>query len=276
MKNNKIIVITLLSLLTLIILACAYIYVIQGEKLDMVKNSWLIDTPIAHRGLDNGSVPENSIQSFEKAIEHNYAIELDVQLTKDNELVVFHDDNLERLTGDTRDVKDVEYKELKSLKLENTQETIPTLKEVIELVDDKVPLLVEIKDGENAEQLAQKTYEIMKDYKGRYAVQSFNPFILQWFKENASEVIRCQLSCNFIGDQDGGLKGYEKFVLKNLLLNFKSKPHVIAYDVNAVDNLSVKLLKNKYPVVLWTIKNEEQMKTAYEKGDNIIFDNILP
>lgn len=275
MKKNKKII-TLLSLLTLVCLVSAYIYVIQGEKLDTVKNSWIIDMPIAHRGLDNGSVPENSMESFKKAIENNYAIELDVQLTKDKELVVFHDDNLERITGDTRDVKDVEYEELKSLKLENTKETIPTLREVVELVNNKVPLLVEIKDGENAKELAQKTYEIMKDYKGRYAVQSFNPFILQWFKENASEVIRCQLSCNFIGEQDVGLKWYEKFVLKNLLLNFKSKPHVIAYDVNVVDNISVKLLKNKYPVILWTIENEEQMKTAYEKADNIIFDNILP
>ena len=274
MKKKKII--TLLSLLTLTILACAYIYAIQGEKLDIVKNSWIIDIPIAHRGLDRGFVPENSMESFKKAIENNYAIELDVQLTKDKELVVFHDSNLERLTGDSRDVKDVEYKELKLLKLENTKETIPTLREVVELVNNKVPLFVEIKDGDNAKELAQKTYEIMKDYKGRYVVLSFNPFILQWFKENASEVIRCQLSCNFIGEQDVSLKWYEKFVLKNLLLNFKSKPHVISYDVNVVDNLSVRLLKHKYPLILWTIENEEQMKTAYEKADNITFDNILP
>ena len=116
----------------------------------------------------------------------------------------------------------------------------------------------------------------MKNYKGRYAIQSFDPFILEWFKENAPEVIRCQLSSDFKGENNAHLKGYEKFILKNLLLNFKSKPHAIAYDIESIDNLSVNLLKNKYPLIAWTIKDEETMKLGYEKADNIIFDNILP
>ena len=116
----------------------------------------------------------------------------------------------------------------------------------------------------------------MKNYKGRYAVQSFDPFILQWFRENASEVIRCQLSGNFTGEQNSNLKWYEKFLLKNMLLNFASKPNVIAYDLEAINNLPVKLLKGNYPIISWTIKNEDEMKLAYKKTDNIIFDNILP
>lgn len=116
----------------------------------------------------------------------------------------------------------------------------------------------------------------MKNYKGRYAVQSFDPFILQWFRENASEVIRCQLSSDFSADKNGDLKWYEKFILKNILLNFKSKLNVIAYDLDAIDNISVKLLKEKYPIVCWTITNEDDMQKAYEKIYNIIFDNILP
>ena len=116
----------------------------------------------------------------------------------------------------------------------------------------------------------------MKNYKGRYAIQSFNPFILEWFKNNASEVIRGQLSGTFREDAES-LKFYEKFVLKNLLLNFKSKPNFIAYELDGVNNLSVKLLKGRnYPIISWTIENEEDMKKAYESTDNIIFDNILP
>ena len=164
----------------------------------------------------------------------------------------------------------------KELKLENTEETIPTLKEVIKLVDNQVPLLIEIKNGKNAKELAQETYKIMKDYNGRYAIQSFDPFILEWFKNNAPEVIRCQLSCNFEGENNSHLKWYEKFVLKNLITNFKSKPHVIAYDLNNVDNLSLKLLKNKLPLITWTIKDEDDKKLALKKSDNMIFDNIIP
>ena len=269
---------TTLSIVTVIvvILAGVYSYLISGDNLEEKEVSWIIETPIAHRGLDNGSIPENSMAAFRNAIEKGYTIELDVQFTKDKELIVFHDDDLSRLTNDNRKVKDVNYQELKNLKLENTDEKIPTLKEVVEMVDNQVPLIIEIKDGEDTIGLSEKTYNIMKNYKGRYAIQSFNPFILEWFKNNASEVIRGQLSGTFREDAES-LKFYEKFVLKNLLLNFKSKPNFIAYELDGVNNLSVKLLKGRnYPIISWTIENEEDMKKAYESTDNIIFDNILP
>ncbi len=269
---------TTLSIVTVIvvILAGVYSYLISGDNLEEKEASWIIEIPIAHRGLDKGSIPENSMAAFRNAIEKGYTIELDVQFTKDKELIVFHDDDLSRLTNDNRKVKDVNYQELKNLKLENTDEKIPTLKEVVEMVDNQVPLIIEIKDGEDIIGLSEKTYNIMKNYKGRYAIQSFNPFILEWFKNNASEVIRGQLSGTFREDAES-LKFYEKFVLKNLLLNFKSKPNFIAYELDGVNNLSVKLLKGRnYPIISWTIENEEHMKKAYESTDNIIFDNILP
>ena len=270
-RNKKI---TLL--LIILIFTSIYLYAISGEKLDKKDISWLIETPIAHRGLDNGNIPENSMEAFKNAVDKGYAIELDVQLTKDKQLVVFHDDNLSRLTNDTRDVKDVNYEELKDLKLENTDQIIPTLKEVIELVDGQVPLIVEIKDGEDTKKLAEETYNIMKDYKGKYAIQSFNPFIVEWFKNNARDVIRGQLSATFTSDSDD-LKFYEKFALRNLLLNFKSKPNFIAYELDGLNNFSLKLLKSRrYPIIAWTIENKGDMEKAYDSADNIIFDNILP
>ena len=273
-KSRKITL--LIMTVIVVILAGVYSYLISGDNLEEKEVSWIIETPIAHRGLDNGSIPENSMAAFRNAIEKGYTIELDVQFTKDKELIVFHDDDLSRLTNDNRKVKDVNYQELKNLKLENTDEKIPTLKEVVEMVDNQVPLIIEIKDGEDIIGLSEKTYNIMKNYKGRYAIQSFNPFILEWFKNNASEVIRGQLSGTFREDAES-LKFYEKLVLKNLLLNFKSKPNFIAYELDGVNNLSVKLLKGRnYPIISWTIENEEDMKKAYESTDNIIFDNILP
>ena len=275
MEKSKKMTLSIMTVI-LVILAGIYFYLISGDNIAEKEVSWIIETPIAHRGLDNGSIPENSMAAFRNAIEKGYTIELDVQFTKDKELIVFHDDDLSRLTNDNRKVKDVNYQELKNLKLENTDEKIPTLKEVVEMVDNQVPLIIEIKDGEDIIGLSEKTYNIMKNYKGRYAIQSFNPFILEWFKNNASEVIRGQLSGTFREDAES-LKFYEKFVLKNLLLNFKSKPNFIAYELDGVNNLSVKLLKGRnYPIISWTIENEEDMKKAYESTDNIIFDNILP
>ena len=84
------------------------------------------------------------------------------------------------------------------------------------------------------------------------------------------------ISGGFKGNNVANLKWYEKFLLRNLLLNFKSKPHAIAYELKDIDNLSVKVLKGKYPIISWNITNEEEMKKGYEKSDNIIFDNILP
>lgn len=274
MKRSKIIAIVL-GVVTMVSI-CGYTFAIQGAKTDK-DISWIAGgTPIAHRGLDNGDVPENSMMAFKEAIDKKYAIELDIQKTKDNVLVVFHDENLERITGDKRDIAEVDYDELKKLRIEETDEVIPTLDEVIKLVDGQVPLLIEIKNGENAKELAIKTYEIMKDYEGDYAMQSFNPFILEWYAQNAPEVIRCQLASNFEGDKGRGLKSYEKIILKNLLLNFKSKPHVLAYDLESEENLSTKLFKKNYPMISWTIRNDEDMKRALERSDNIIFDNILP
>ena len=275
MKKNKRLTITLI-LAVIIIFVGIYIFAISGEKLDERETLWLFEIPIAHRGFDNGDIPENSMEAFQNAIDRGYGIELDVQLTKDNEVIVFHDTNLKRLTGDDRDVKDITYEELKSLNLENTKEKIPTLREVIELVNNQVPLIVEIKEVEDIISVTEKTYNVMKDYKGRYAIQSFNPFALEWLKNNAGDVIRGQISGNF-KDYGEGLKFYEKYLLKNLLLNFKSRPNFIAYELEGNNNISLKVLHSKgYPSLAWNVKSEDDMEKAYESFDNIIFDNTLP
>ena len=117
----------------IITIVAIYLFMVAPRMINRADRTPFKNVHYAHRGLFNSNYPENSLSAFENAVKSNYGIELDVQFTKDKKIVVFHDDNLERLTGDTRDVKDVEYKELKSLKLENTQETIPTLKEVIRI-----------------------------------------------------------------------------------------------------------------------------------------------
>ena len=276
MKSSKIIIILSIALALLFAIVVFYNFATAGEAISEDKISWIKETPIAHRGLHTKDIPENSLSAFENALKNNYAIELDVQFTKDKEVVVFHDENLKRMTNDTRNIEDVNYDELKNLRLGNTNEIIPTLEEVLELVDSKVAILIEIKDCKDYIELSEKTYEILKGYEGNYAIQSFNPFILEWYKNNASEVVRGQLSGTFTEGSES-LNSFEKFVLKNMLLNFKSKPNYIGYDLEGIPKSKLESLRKKgVPIIVWTVKNKEDMEKAYKYSDNITFENFLP
>ena len=276
MKSSKIIIILSIALALLFAIVGFYNFATAGEAISEDKISWIKETPIAHRGLHTKDIPENSLSAFENALKNNYAIELDVQFTKDKEVVVFHDENLKRMTNDTRNIEDVNYDELKNLRLGNTNEIIPTLEEVLELVDSKIAILIEIKDCKDYIELSEKTYEILKGYEGNYAIQSFNPFILEWYKNNASEVIRGQLSGTFTEGSES-LNSFEKFVLKNMLLNFKSKPNYIGYELEGIPKSKLESLRKKgVPIIVWTVKNKEDMEKAYKYSDNITFENFLP
>ena len=276
MKSSKIIIILSIALALLFAIVVFYNFATAGEAISEAKISWIKETPIAHRGLHTKDIPENSLSAFENALKNNYAIELDVQFTKDKEVVVFHDENLKRITNDTRNIEDVNYDELKNLRLGNTNEIIPTLEEVLELVDSKVAILIEIKDCKDYIELSEKTYEILKGYEGNYAIQSFNPFILEWYKNNASEVVRGQLSGTFTEGSES-LNSFEKFALKNMLLNFKSKPNYIGYDLEGIPKSKLESLRKKgVPIIVWTVKNKEDMEKAYKYSDNITFENFLP
>ena len=275
MKSSKIIIILSIALALLFAIVGFYNFATAGEAISEDKISWIKETPIAHRGLHTKDIPENSLSAFENALKNNYAIELDVQFTKDKEVVVFHDENLKRMTNDTRNIEDVNYDELKNLRLGNTNEIIPTLEEVLELVDSKVAILIEIKDCKDYIELSEKTYEILKGYEGNYAIQSFNPFILEWYKNNASEVIRGQLSGTFTEGSES-LNSFEKFALKNMLLNFKSKPNYIGYELEGIPKSKLESLRKKgVPIIVWTVKNKEDMEKAYKYSDNITFENFL-
>ncbi len=223
----------------------------------------------AHRGLhDNaGDAPENSLRAFERAVDENFGIELDIQLTKDKIPVVFHDDTLKRMCGKKGKISEYTYKELQSFLLGKSDQRIPTLEEVLRLVNGKVPLIVEFKMGGMDCSLCPIADKLLRTYPGVYCIESFNPLCLGWYRRHRKEVMRGQLSRNFS-------KGY--LVLKYLLFNFYAKPDFIAYDCHAPGNISLKICKYLYGslTVGWTIKSEEEL-TKYRKDyDWFIFDNF--
>lgn len=237
------------------------------------------DRYIAHRGFfDNeGDCPENSLAAFARAIEGNYGIELDVQLTADKKLVVFHDDDLFRMCGVKRNIADCTFDELQQYCLSKSNKHIPLFTDVLKLIDGKTPLIVEIKNSELWIETTKATAGILDEYKGCYCVESFNPLIVEWYKNNRPEILRGQLSTNFFKDEPQ-MSFFKKLILTNLLLNVRAKPDFIAYNHIHKNQFSYKLLRKIYPIknVAWTVKSQEELNNAGDVFTCMIFDSFSP
>ncbi len=187
----------------------------------------------AHRGLHSRdrSVPENSLPAFRQAAEEGYGIELDVQLSKDGKVVVFHDDTLDRVCGVYARVDDLTWSELSSLKLCGSEETIPLFSEVLDSIRGCEALIVELKNGRRNRELCEKTYALLTAYHGSVCIESFNPLIVMWFRLHAPDLVRGQLSTTAKDYRDDGITGFKAFILHNTLLNFLARPQFIAYRI---------------------------------------------
>lgn len=234
----------------------------------------------AHRGYHNNKkpkAPENSLPAFKLAVEKGYGIELDVQLTKDKIPVVFHDYDLNRACGVDKKVSELTYDELKQYKLFKSQETIPTFREVLKCIGGKVPIIVELKIPWDPKEICTLASKELKNYKGLYCIESFNPFGLIWYKKHYPRVVRGQLSTDFVKDNIEGSK-VQYFILKHLLFNFLTKPDFIAYHHIYKKALSFSICKKLYKVktVAWTIKSQEELEENKNDFDLLIFDKFTP
>ncbi len=232
----------------------------------------------AHRGLhDNGGdAPENSMRAFKKAVEAGYGIELDVQLSKDRVPVVFHDFTLERVCGVKGKVYDYTYEELQKFRLYRSEERIPRFEDFLEMVGGRVPLIVEYKVEWTDVSVCPLADGILRDYRGTYCIESFNPLALLWYRRHRDGVMRGQLSDAFL--QEEGLKGLLYFVLEHMLLNFATKPDFIAYNHKYYWTLSRQICKKLYRclAVAWTVKSQKELEARRKDFDLFIFDSFLP
>ncbi len=228
---------------------------------------WLLTRPIAHRGLWNDEVPENSLKAYKNAIEHGYPIEIDVHKSSDGVLFVFHDDNLERMTGVQAPIHEKTSSEIKALNLGGTEEKIPTLREVLDTIDGNVPILIEIKNQPD-KSVVDDTVNLLKEYKGEFAIQSFNHLYIIRIKKLAPQFIRGVLGTKY----KGKVSALTRFVLRRMPLNFIAKPDFISYNLK---NLPIKN-KKKLPLLCWTVTDSEQQTIAEKLADNIIFEKFIP
>ena len=237
------------------------------------KTSWLLNNPIAHRGLHNFEFPENSLPAFDNAVNHGFAIELDVRIIDDNTVIVFHDEKLSRIANHDGYVSNLKASDLKDIRLGKTEYGIPTFEQVLEAVNGRVPLLIEIKKSEQSYALEERVIEMLKPYNGEYAVQSFDPLSMQFFYKNAPQIMRGQLS-SYFHHADLDVPRREKKRLKKLKYNDISHPDFIAYKVT---NLPNKYVTNAgLPVLAWTIRSELVAQKAQNFCDNYIFEGFIP
>lgn len=235
--------------------------------------AWLRTTPVAHRGLHDDKSPENSIASFVRAGECAYGIELDIQMTRDGHPVVFHDDNAKRATGLDADISELDLNQVTALTLFGSSEKVPTLREVVKTVGRKSPLLIEIKAGSPADRVCPAVMESLSTFEGTFAIQSFDPRILIWFKKHAPEVTRVQLSSSF---KDQGVPTSQKLILRSMILNVRTRPHGLAYDIHSMPSVSLTFWRTvlRCPVLFWTVRTSQDLAQARSHRGNVIFEHI--
>ncbi|MCL2718403.1 MAG: glycerophosphodiester phosphodiesterase [Lachnospiraceae bacterium] len=236
----------------------------------------------AHRGLHDNNpcaeggcdAPENSLKSFEKAVAAGYGIELDLQLSKDGQVVVFHDETLERMCGVPGNVLDYTYEELKQFTLLGSTERIPLLAETLELVAGQVPLIIEYKIVKHNLSVCEIGDKLLRKYQGVYVIESFHPFALRWYKENHPSVIRGQLADRFTEKEE--YKSLQYWLLQNLLLNFITKPDFIAFNFEYAGMWSRTICRRLFrnPAAAWTIKTPAELEKVRQKFDWFIFEGF--
>ena len=179
-----------------VLLASVPLFMLAPGRVTKRQRAPFQNVNFAHRGLHSRdkSVPENSLEAFELASRAGYGIELDVQLSKDGQVVVFHDDDLKRVCGVDCRVDEKTYAELTELRLCGTEYTVPLFTEVLATVRGRSPLIVELKRGRRNIELCEKTYALLAEYRGDVCIESFDPFIVAWFRFHAPELLRGQLA----------------------------------------------------------------------------------
>ena len=233
----------------------------------------------AHRGFhDKPQVPENSLGAFIRAIRNHFGAELDVHLTKDGKLMVFHDDTTDRTAGVPGTIEDRTLEEVRELRLEGTNEKVPLFNEVLTLFEDSgYPLIIELKVVRgNYKELAKAVCERLDSYKGLFCIESFDPRAIAEVRKLRPDIVRGQLASDFIYEP-GTCPKNTRWLLTNLKMNVLSKPDFVAYDFRFRNNRAfLNEIKKGVQGVAWTLRDPEDFLEAERLGYLCIFEKFDP
>lgn len=232
----------------------------------------------AHRGLWDLSegIPENSMPAFRRAVEQGFAIELDVHLTKDHRLVVFHDDSLKRVCGVSGTPESKTLAELRRLSLSGTEEHMPTLQEVLGLVRGRTPILVEIKQPAVHSEICRYLEPVLSAYDGPYLIESFNPMALRSYRKLNPCPLFGLLSERYPASLK--LNPLAKILSTTLMFNAICRPDFIAYNFRTDDVTSLMLMRKLFhvPLFAWTVRKPSEYKNCAARYDAVIFEKFIP
>lgn len=226
---------------------------------------------ISHRGYHGNGIVENTMLAFSKSISYSLPIELDVYLTKDSKLVVFHDSNLNRLMGVDKKIEDCNYSELLKYSFLDGKGTIPLFSEVLELVSGKVPLLIEVKRAKNYHKTCRALMDSLLNYSGKVQIQSFDFRIVRWFLKKKKYLAGLLISSN------PKEQYYWYYLLVNSAFFVKHfvRPNFVSYDLRGVPTPFLKEIRAYgIPIYLWTIRTKKDLKLAHKYGDYYIAEEL--
>lgn len=233
----------------------------------------------AHRGLHGNGIPENSLAAFRAAVDRGYGAEFDVHLLSDGGLAVIHDSKLLRTTGREGRVEELTTNQLKDYPLEGTGETIPTFREVLAVFSGRAPVIIELKpENGNHAALCEAACAAMESFEGSWCMESFDPRVVYWLRKHRPDIIRGQLSENYLKKPQSKLPLPLKLALAFHLENFLCRPDFIAYDFETRRVLSNPICRRLWglEMVSWTLRTPEDHETALKEGWIPIFEHYLP
>jgi glycerophosphoryl diester phosphodiesterase len=240
---------------------------------------WLTARPIAHRGYHDSKRIENTLPAAEAAIAHNFAIECDLQLTADGAVVVFHDDTLDRLTRASGPVASKALAEIRAVRFRDGDATIPTLEELLDLVDGRVPLVIEMKSAFAGDRrLEAAASSILLGYAGPAAVMSSDPASMIAMRRHAPSLSRGMIAGAFRREDWPALSLAARLAYRSMAAAALVLPAFVAYDVKALPASSPLALRHFFhlPLLTWTVRSEADRATAKAWADQIIFEGFDP
>jgi glycerophosphoryl diester phosphodiesterase len=266
--------IILYILIALIALAALYVFMLRPRPQPKTSVEPL-KVDYAHRGLHGDFAVENTMQSFRAADREGYGIELDVRLSADNKVVVFHDDTLQRMCDRTERVDSKTASELSWIDIKGTYERIPLFEDVLAAIDETTPLCIELKGNDT--RLCEELAKLLDRYDGYYSVKSFNPFLLNWFRKNRPRYVRGLLVTNMFAKGSRG-NIIKRFLATSMLLTFLAQPDYISYDCNHKKLLPLVICKKVWNVLTftWTVNTPEKYGEAKANGDIVVFEGFEP
>jgi glycerophosphoryl diester phosphodiesterase len=234
----------------------------------------LYNPHFAHRGLWNHEeAPENSLRAFAAACDAGYGLEFDVRLAADDEVVVFHDDSLKRMTGRDDLVCDLTTAELQDVSLAGSDQAVPTLRHALEMIDGRQMALIELKSISNPTRLEPRVAEVVEAYEGPRAIISFNAPSLGWFADFKPDELR---GLDVTGLSDAVLAQNGEELERHLYAAIAmARPHFLALALDMIGGrISRRFRESGYPVVAWTVRSAADANRIAEHCDNLIFEGF--